>query len=83
MYHLYMLKCADDSLYTGITTDVKRRLGEHNHGKLGAKYTRSRRPVVLVYTRRFKNRSNASVAEARLKKLSRGEKLALIGNSDA
>ncbi len=80
MYYLYILKCADKTLYTGITTDLKRRLGEHNNSKLGAKYTASRRPVRLVYSKRFKNRSNASKTEASIKKLSRAEKLKLIEN---
>jgi putative endonuclease len=78
MYHLYILKCADKSLYTGITTDLKRRVGEHNSSKLGARYTKSRRPVRLVYSKKFKNRSSASIAEAKIKKLSRSEKLKLI-----
>jgi putative endonuclease len=77
-YHLYILKCADDSLYTGITTDVKRRVSEHNEGKAGAKYTRARRPVEVVYSKKFRDRSGASVAEAALKKLTREEKLALV-----
>jgi putative endonuclease len=77
-YHLYILKCADDSLYTGITTDVERRVEEHNAGKAGAKYTRARRPVEVVYSKKFRDRSGASVAEAALKKLTREEKLALV-----
>lgn len=76
-YHLYILKCADDTLYTGITTDIKRRVGEHNAGKAGAKYTRTRRPVEVVYSKRYKDRSRASIAEAALKRLSRLEKLDL------
>lgn len=78
MYHLYILKCRDGSLYTGITTDLKRRVGEHNTSKLGARYTASRRPVKIVYSKKFKNRSTASREEARIKKLKRGEKLKLI-----
>lgn len=77
MYYLYILECADGSLYTGITTDVKRRVGEHNDGA-GAKYTRGRGPVVVVYTRRFRNRANASREEARIKSLKKSEKLELI-----
>lgn len=77
-YFLYMLKCSDDTLYTGITTDLERRLQEHNMGKAGAKYTRIRRPVALVYSKRFKDRSKASIAEAQMKKLSRIQKLALV-----
>jgi putative endonuclease len=78
MYHLYILKCADKTLYTGITTDLKRRVLEHNSSKLGAKYTSIRRPVLLVHSKKFKNRSLASKEEARIKKLTRGEKLGLI-----
>ncbi len=78
MYYLYILKCADKSLYTGITTDLKRRVLEHNKGSLGAKYTYARRPVKLVYSKKFKNRSTASVEESRIKKLSRADKLKLI-----
>lgn len=75
MYYLYILKCADETLYTGITTDLERRVGEHNSGNRGAKYTRARRPVKLVYSKKFRNRSLAAKAEARVKKLSRKEKL--------
>lgn len=78
MYHLYLLRCADDTLYTGITTDLARRVAEHNTSQVGAKYTRARRPVVLVYSRRFRTRSNALREEARVKQLSRMEKLQLI-----
>ena len=78
MYTAYILRCADGTLYTGITTDVERRVVEHNHSSLGARYTRGRRPVLLVYERLFENRSQASREEARIKQLSRSEKLALI-----
>jgi len=78
MYYLYILKCADKTLYTGITVDLKRRVGEHNSSKLGAKYTRARRPVKLVYSKKFRNRSLASKAESKIKKLSRVDKLKLI-----
>ncbi len=77
-YSLYILKCADDSLYTGITTDLTRRLTEHNTSSLGAVYTRSRRPVELVYRRNYRDRSAAQRAEAKIKKLTRAAKLALI-----
>ena len=80
MYYVYILKCADKTLYTGITTDLKRRVSEHNENKLGAKYTSSRRPVKLAYSRKFKTRSAASKEEARIKKLERTEKLKLIMN---
>jgi len=78
MYYLYILKCADKTLYTGITTDLKRRVFEHNNSKTGAKYTKAHRPVKLVYSRKFKNRSLASKEEMRIKNLSRPEKLLLI-----
>ena len=78
MYYLYILKCADKTLYTGITTDLERRISEHNENKLGAKYTASRRPVKIVYSKRFKNRANASKEEARIKSLARRQKLDLI-----
>lgn len=78
MYHLYILRCADGTLYTGITTDLKRRLAEHNGIKKGAKYTRSRQPVSLVYSRRYRSRSTASREEARVKSLTRDEKINLI-----
>jgi putative endonuclease len=80
MYYLYILECADRTLYTGITTDLPRRITEHNDRKLGAKYTATRRPVKLVYSKKFKNRSAASRAEAGIKKLRRPEKLKLIKN---
>lgn len=78
MYHLYILECADGTLYTGITTDLDRRLIEHNTSKLGAKYTSARRPVKLVYTKKFKNRSTASKAEAGVKRLTRKQKLQMF-----
>lgn len=81
MYYLYILKCSDGSLYSGITTDLKRRMGEHNSSKLAAKYTSGRRPVKLVYSKRFKNRSEATREEARVKKLTRAEKLLLVAGS--
>jgi putative endonuclease len=77
-YFVYILECADKTLYTGITTDLKRRVAEHNDSKLGAKYTSARRPVKLVFSKKFKNRSLASKAEAQIKKLKKSEKLKLI-----
>ena len=77
-YYLYLLRCADETLYCGITTSLTRRVAEHNTSEKGAKYTRSRRPVELVYQHSFKNRSAATRAEGRMKKLSRVEKLALV-----
>jgi len=77
-YYLYILQCSDKTLYTGITTDLDRRITEHNSTKLGAKYTKARRPVKLVYSKKFKDRSLASKEEARIKKLTKSEKLELI-----
>jgi len=81
MYIVYIVRCADKTLYTGIATDLKRRVFEHNHTKLGARYTLSRRPVKLVYSRKFKNRSLASKEEARIKKMNKSSKLELIKKS--
>ena len=81
MYHLYLLHCHDNTLYAGITTDLHRRIKEHNDSALGAKYTRSRRPVKLVYSQVFANRALATIAEAKLKKLTRAQKLALIAKN--
>ena len=69
-----MLSCSDKSLYTGVTTDVDRRLSEHN-AKKGAKYTRSRVPVIVLYYREVENRSTAQKMESAFKKLSRSKKL--------
>lgn len=77
MYTLYIVECADGTLYTGITTDITRRLLEHNTSERGAKYTRSRRPVNLRYTRRFRTRSRATQEETQMKKLTRADKLKL------
>lgn len=78
MYFVYILECADHTFYTGITTNLDRRIEEHNTSKVGAKYTKVRRPVKLIYCQEFNNRSEASIEEARIKKLSRPEKLNLI-----
>ena len=77
-----MLRCADGSLYTGITTDLDRRLAEHNgDGLAGARYTRSRRPVQLIYSEAASNRSEATLREAAIKRLDRARKLALCAAS--
>jgi len=78
MYFLYIIQCSDDTLYTGITTDLDRRIEEHNNSKLGAKYTKIRRPVKLVYSQEFADRSEASKEESRIKKLSRQQKINLL-----
>jgi len=74
-----MVRCADDTLYTGIATDLLRRIEEHNSSDKGAKYTRARRPVTLVYSEEFPDRSSASKREYAIKKtMTRKEKLQLI-----
>ncbi len=74
-WFVYIVRCADDSLYTGITKDVDRRIHEHNSdNKLGAKYTRARLPVVLVYQETCESRSVATKREIEIKQLSRAEK---------
>lgn len=77
-WYVYLLRCADGSLYAGITTDLERRVAEHNTGKTGAKYTRSRRPVSLVWSESATDRAAASRAEHSLRRLSRKEKDSLI-----
>ncbi|HFI0325878.1 TPA: GIY-YIG nuclease family protein [Streptococcus suis] len=78
--YFYVLECADGSLYTGYTTDVVKRLATHNRGK-GAKYTRGRLPVSLVYQEAFDSKQEAMSAEALFKKRSRQSKLDYIAES--
>ena len=79
MYYIYIIQCADNTLYTGITTELERRIEEHNGSDKGAKYTRVRRPVRLVYSEKYPDRSAASKREYEIKKkMSRAEKLKLI-----
>jgi len=78
MYYVYLLECSDGTLYTGITVDLERRVREHNSSSLGAKYTRVRRPVKLIFSKKFKNRSLATKEEMRIKGLKRIEKIKLI-----
>jgi putative endonuclease len=81
-YWLYIVECADGTLYTGIATDVERRIAEHNGAKpKGARYTSARRPVRLVYEAPFATRSEASKEEARIKRLTRADKLTLISGA--
>ena len=77
MNYTYILKCKDDSLYTGWTNDLKKRITSHNAGK-GAKYTKARRPVELVYYEEFQTGEEAMKREYAIKQLSRKEKEALI-----
>lgn len=83
-WFIYILRCGDDTLYTGITTDVGRRIEEHNAGKApGARYTRSRRPVALAYTEVAASRALAARREAEIKRLDRSSKLALCASWQA
>lgn len=77
MWFVYILKCSDGTLYTGITNNLNKRITDHNKGR-GAKYTRSRRPVVLMTSFEAENRSKASKEEYRIKQLIRKQKLELI-----
>ena len=79
MWYLYILRCKDGTLYTGITTDVEKRLEAHQSGK-GAKYTRGRGPLELAYTEELPDKSAALKREIAIKRLSRPEKLKLCSN---
>jgi putative endonuclease len=72
-WHLYILKCSDNTFYTGVTNNLERRLGMHNDGR-ASRYTRSRLPVILIYQERCRNKSSALKKECRIKSLSRKEK---------
>ncbi len=76
-WSLYILECADKTLYTGITNDLDKRLENHANGT-GAKYTKGRGPFTVIYTETHENRSGASKRERKVKRLSRTEKLALV-----
>ena len=77
-WFVYIVECSDKSLYTGITVDLDRRVLEHNTSNKGAKYTRPRRPVQLVYSETYEDRSSASKRESVIKKLSRSDKFTLL-----
>tara|TARA_R110001583_G_scaffold53736_1_gene165339 strand:- start:6114 stop:6395 length:282 start_codon:yes stop_codon:yes gene_type:complete len=78
IWTVYFLRCNDNSLYTGITTHTERRLHQHNNTKLGAKYTRARRPVKLVYSETAADRSTASKREYELRTLTKKQKEKLV-----
>jgi putative endonuclease len=78
MWFVYIVECADNTLYTGITTDINRREEEHNSSEKGAKFTKMRRPVKIVFTKECENRSEASKLEYAIKKLTRINKLDII-----
>ena len=77
-WFVYMLRCADDSLYTGVTTDVERRVAEHNAKKSVTRYTRVRQPVSLTYFEKAESRSDACKRESQLKKLTKKQKEAIV-----
>jgi len=77
-YYVYLVKCSDDSYYCGYTTNLKKRVDDHNNSKAGAKYTKSRRPVKLVYFEQVKNTRVALKREDEIKKLSRKDKVKLV-----
>lgn len=81
-FYVYILKCADETLYCGFTNDLEKRIGAHNGEKGGAKYTRTRRPVTLIYQEDFATENEARKREYAIKKLSRAQKLALIDGRD-
>ena len=78
-YLVYIVECADKSLYTGLTNDIEKRLHAHNFAASGAKYTRGRRPVKLVYTEGVANKKRGLQREAEIKRLSRAQKEVLAG----
>ena len=77
-WFVYILQCSDKTLYTGVTTDLNRRVEEHNSGSKGAKYTAARRPVKMVYSEQLDSRSNAQQREYQIKSLTRRQKQQLI-----
>lgn len=79
-YCVYIVRCADGSLYTGVAADVDRRVYAHNHSVTGARYTKARRPVELLCVKKFRSRSTAQKEESRIKKLSHEDKLRYCNN---
>lgn len=79
MWYVYIVECSDNTYYTGITNDIEKRVSKHNSGK-GAKYTRNRGPVKLLWSVESENRSEASKLEYKIKKLKRIDKIKLINN---
>mgnify|MGYP000036671904 CR=1 FL=1 len=78
IWYVYMVRCSDNTLYTGMTNDLPRRIEAHNSGRDGARYTKSRRPVQLVYAEKAGSRSAAARLEAKIKQLPRARKQSLI-----
>lgn len=77
-WYVYIVECNDGSYYTGITTDVERRVNQHNSKKQGAKYTRARQPVKLIYSKGNYTKSSAAKEEYKIKQLTKKQKLAYI-----
>ena len=77
-HYVYILECNDKTLYTGYTNNLEKRILSHNELKTGARYTKSRRPVKLIYSEKYKTKSESLKREIAIKKLNRGEKLKLI-----
>lgn len=82
-WFVYIVECADGSLYTGVTTDITRRVEQHNAGRAGARYTRGRRPVRLVYSEVANDRSGALVREIEIKQMDRAGKQMLVACADS
>jgi len=80
IWYVYMVRCSDGTLYTGITNDLEKRIAAHNSGRDGARYTRSRRPVKLVYSEQAESKSSAASLEYRIKRLPRRKKETLARN---
>jgi putative endonuclease len=80
MHFVYILECADKTLYVGCTNNLEKRLNQHNNLKSGAHYTKIRRPVFLKYFEKYRTLKRGRAREAELKRLERGEKLELIKN---
>lgn len=78
MYYVYLVECVDKTLYCGYTTDIEKRIFDHNNSKRGAKYTSTRRPVKLVYKEEFSNLNDALKREFQIKRLKRVQKELLI-----
>ncbi|MDH3328585.1 MAG: GIY-YIG nuclease family protein [Desulfobulbaceae bacterium] len=78
IWRVYMVRCCDGTFYTGITNDIEKRIEAHNSGKDGARYTRSRRPVKLVYSEQVESKSAAARLEYQIKRLPRSKKKRLI-----
>ena len=82
MYYVYILECSDKTFYCGYTNDLEKRLNDHNFSKKGAKYTKSRRPVKLIYKEEFKTINEALKREAAIKKLKRDQKILIISRDN-